>query len=96
MPGDRIHVGSRNIRPCSCVNGPCAADSDQGQALLAEAVDVFGPGALVEPPSAEPSPVRAGDPGSFVSTAVPIVLATLFAAGLVAGLFLILRARRGR
>lgn len=89
----RNQVGRYEVSLCT-THAPL--DSDQGQALLAEAVDVFGPGAVVEVPSAEPSPVRAGDPGSFVSTAVPIVLVLLFTAGLVAGLFLILGARRDR
>lgn len=71
-----------------------------GQALLARAIELYGPG--VAPPTdapapAEPSvhPTPAGLVETIMGAAVPVAVLVAFALGLIAGLALILRRRRG-
>lgn len=74
-------------------------DTADGQALLARAVGIYGPG--VAPPTDAPpvapttDPLPVGDVGSILDAVVPIALVITFTLGLVAGLALILRRRRG-
>lgn len=91
----RDDVGRYGVSMCT-THAPLA--SGQGQALLAEAITVFGPGGVPEPPATPTAPTAspAGDPAGLVSTVVPIAIAVLFATGLLAGLFVILGPRRSR
>lgn len=91
----RDDVGRYGVSLCT-THAPL--DSDQGQALLAEAITVFGPGGVPETVAASPSPPTSpeGVPAGLVSTVVPIAIAVLFATGLLAGLFVILGPRRPR
>lgn len=90
----RDEVGRYGVSLCT-THAPL--DSDQGRALLAEAITVFGPGGAPETVAASPSPTSpAEDPAGLASMIVPIAVAFLFAAGLLAGLFIVLGPRRNR
>lgn len=90
----RDDVGRYGVSLCT-THAPL--DSEQGQALLAEAIGVFGPGGVPEETVAPSSPASsAGDPAGIMSTIVPLVIAVLFAAGVLAGLFVVLGPRRNR
>jgi hypothetical protein len=85
----RNEVGRYGVSLCS-THAPLAAP--EGQALLADAQDVFGPPAVPGPPVADKNDI---DTTSPIETVLPFVLGGLFAVGLVGGLFGIL-GRRGR
>lgn len=100
----RNDVGRFVVGLCSTY---AALDTETGQALLAEAVTVFGPAGVpetiapsaspVSPTSVSPTPVAtAGDASGLVATIVPIAIAVLFAVGLIAGLFVVMGSRRPR
>lgn len=89
----RNDVGRYVVGLCSTYG---ALDTEFGQALLAEAKAVFGPGRLPETVASPPPTSSTGDPASLVSTVVPVAIAFLFAVGLLAGLFVVLGPRRNR
>lgn len=91
----RNDVGRYVVGLCSTY---AAVDTDDGRALLADAITVFGPGGVPETVAASPTPPTSpeGDPAGLVSTIVPVAIAILFATGLLAGLFVILGPRRPR
>ena len=76
----RNEVGRYGVSLCS-THAPL--DAPEGQALLAEAQDVFGAPAVPVPPLADNNDI---DTASPIETVLPIVLGGLFAVGLVGGL----------
>lgn len=78
----RNTVGRYDMNLCSTA---AALDTDQGQELLAEAVDVFGPPTT----PAAPVPTAGADAGvdatDLVASVIPILLVALFAAGAILG-----------
>lgn len=85
----RNEVGRYGVSMCS-THAPLAAP--EGQALLADAQDVFGAPAVPVQPPADDNEIDATSP---IESVLPILLGGLFAVGLVGGLFGIL-GRRGR
>ncbi len=85
----RNEIGRYAVSMCS-THAPLGAA--EGQALLADAQDVFGAPAVPAPPVADQNDI---DTTSLLDAVLPFLLGGLFAVGLVGGLFGIL-GRRGR
>ena len=94
----RNQVGRYDMSLCSTA---APVDTDQGQALLAEATEVFGPPVIRDPvlpgtkPSAKPEPGPVSGAASDIAVVLPVLLIAVFAAGAVVGAFAIVGRRRG-